>query len=110
MENENKDIPIFSYCIRCQQIICCNQECINKHFNNNKVNHENNSNEYFIDNNKRGIKCILHFYKKNEAYCFDCNRHLCSECLRSGIHKLHRKVNMVEIIPSDEFKEKFNCK
>ena len=107
-QNENKDIPIFSYCIRCQQIICCNQECINKHFNNNKVNHENNSNEYFIDNNKRGIKCILHFYKKNEAYCFDCNRHLCSECLRSGIHKLHRKVNMIEIIPSDEFKEKFN--
>ena len=106
-QNEKKDTPIFSFCTKCRQIICTNQNCINKHFENNKVNHQNCCKDNFIDNNKRGIQCIFH-QKKNEVFCFDCKRHLCKECLRGGEHIKHSKATPFEYEVPDENKEKFN--
>ena len=105
-QNENKDI--FFYCTKCQQIICNNQNCINKHYDNNAANHENRSQENFIDNNKRGILCASHLKKKNEAFCFECNKHLCRICLKGGEHMKHCKASKIEFEVSDENKVKFN--
>ena len=107
-QNENKDTPNFYYCTKCQKIICSNKACINKHFDENKPNHENRKQEYFIENNKRGVQCSLHQKKENVAFCFDCNRHLCKDCLKSGVHLKHSKATMLEIEPSDEDKKQFN--
>ena len=46
-------------------------------------------------------KCKIH-YKSNECYCFDCNCHLCDECLKTRIHINHKKSNLIEIKPIDE--------
>ena len=43
-------------------------------------------------------KCDKH---KEEylSYCFDCNIHLCKECLRTGEHSYHYKIYIIEILP-----------
>ena len=46
-------------------------------------------------------KCKIH-NKNNECYCFDCNCHLCNECLKTRIHINHKKSNIIEIKPVDE--------
>lgn len=35
------------------------------------------------------------------SYCLDCNKHLCQECLKTGVHINHRKNNIIEIMPSN---------
>ena len=50
-------------------------------------------------------KCEIHSKNKNNNYitfCFDCNRNLCKECLRSRIHINHNKNNIIEIQPIEE--------
>ena len=50
-------------------------------------------------------KCSIHSSCKNNSYityCFDCNRNLCKECLRSRIHINHNKNNIIEIQPIEE--------
>ena len=39
----------------------------------------------FNDKNINDDICIIEDHKKNkyECYCFDCNKHLCKECLKS---------------------------
>ena len=46
-------------------------------------------------------KCDNH-KEKYISYCFYCNEHLCNECLRSGKHRYHNKINIIEIIPNNE--------
>ena len=46
-------------------------------------------------------KCKIH-NKNNECYCFDCNCHLCNECLKTRIHINHKKSNIIEIKPVEE--------
>ena len=48
-------------------------------------------------------KCELH-KKSNEfiSYCFDCNMHLCKQCLRTRVHINHIKNNLIEIQPMEE--------
>ena len=43
-------------------------------------------------------KCDKH---KEEylSYCFDCNIHLCKECLRTGEHSYYYKIYIIEILP-----------
>ena len=36
------------------------------------------------------------------SYCFDCKKHLCKKCLKSGEHSYHYKINIIEIMPNDE--------
>jgi len=50
-------------------------------------------------------KCNVH---KEEyiVYCFECNAHLCRECLKLGEHGSHYKINIIEIIPNNEILSK----
>ena len=46
--------------------------------------------------------CQNHKNEKYICYCFDCNCHLCNECLKTRIHINHRKSNIIEIKPMEE--------
>ena len=46
-------------------------------------------------------KCDFH-KKEYLSYCFDCNRHLCKDCLKKGDHRYHYKINIIEILPENE--------
>ena len=43
-------------------------------------------------------KCDKH-NKIYASYCFDCNIHLCKDCLKKGEHGYHYKINIIEILP-----------
>ena len=50
-------------------------------------------------------KCSIHSSCKNNSYityCFDCNRNLCKNCLKSRTHINHNKNNIIEIQPIEE--------
>ena len=49
---------------------------------------------------------------KNEyyCYCFDCNLHLCINCLDNKIHNYHFKVYLKEIIPDNDILNKIQEK
>ena len=51
--------------------------------------------------NEVGDRCKDH-KMKYICYCFDCNCHLCNECLKTRIHINHRKSNIIEIKPMEE--------
>ena len=49
--------------------------------------------------------CKEHISCKNNkfvSFCFDCNCHLCEECLKSRAHICHNKNNIIEIKPIKE--------
>ena len=84
---------LYNYCVTCKKIFC--NVCITEH-NQNK--------HYTIKNNKIGVQCLVHPGNKNTEYCLDCKVHLCIECLKSREHMMHRKNNLIEIMPSEEEK------
>ena len=50
-------------------------------------------------------RCKEHLLSKNNkfvSFCFDCNRNLCQECLKSRAHINHNKNNIIEIKPIKE--------
>ena len=61
-------------------------EKMKKYNNNNKLNKD---------------ECEIH-KTKYVCYCFDCNCHLCKECLKEGNHLNHIKNNIIEIEPTKE--------
>ena len=99
-QNEFKNTPVFSYCIKCDSIIC--SDCINKHLEINKKNHPNLNTEFIIKNNKKYINCLLHPKEKNLAFCFNCNTHICKECMKSKKHINHTKNNIMEVLLTNE--------
>ena len=105
-QNEFKDTPIFSYCTKCEEIICF--DCRSKHLKLNEKNHPNLDNEYFIKNNEKNTKCLLHPNKKNIAFCFNCNTHICKECKKNKKHMEHRKHDIIEVSITDEIKSILN--
>ena len=105
-QNEFKYTPIFSYCIKCGVIIC--SDCIDKHIEINEKNHPALNSENIIKNNEKSIKCLLHPKEKNLSFCLKCNIHLCKECLKSEKHINHSKVNLIEILVTDETKNILN--
>ena len=47
--------------------------------------------------------------KKYECYCFDCNKHICKDCLKSRNHINHNKYLLIEFQPDEkELKEILN--
>ena len=50
-------------------------------------------------------KCDMH-KKEYLSYCFDCNIHLCQDCLKTKKHNYHYKIYIIEILPEDEKLEK----
>ena len=58
----------------------------------------------FNDRNINNDICLIEGHNKNkyECYCFDCNKHLCKECLKSRNHIGHNKTNIIEIQPNQK--------
>ena len=80
-------------------------KCINKNCGAKK---EMPINEYFekMEKHKQRLVnediCREHNSNKYVSYCFDCNCHLCEECLKTGEHIGHNKNNIIEIKPIKE--------
>ena len=74
-----------------------------------KENHRNKMpiNEYiekmkkFNNINTNSDICKIH-EKKYIVFCFNCNYHLCQDCLKSRTHINHNKNNIIEIQPIKE--------
>ena len=81
-------------------------KCLNK--NNNHFKKIMTINEYLekMKNHKNKILnqdiCQIHKNNKYISYCFDCNQHLCNECLKTRNHINHYKNNIIEIQPIKE--------
>ena len=73
-----------------------------------KSNKTNQYKNFFRKNEKKaGNKinddsCQIHNDNKFISYCFDCNCHLCIECLKLREHLYHNKNNIIEIQPIQE--------
>ena len=80
-------------------------KCINKDCG---IKKEMPINEYFdkMEKHKQILLnediCREHNSNKYVSYCFDCNCHLCEECLKTGDHIGHNKNNIIEIKPIKE--------
>ena len=77
-------------------------KCNNNHNIKMKIKDYLNKMKLFNKNNNINNNiCNIH---KEEylSYCFDCNTHLCKECLKLGEHSYHYKINIIEIIPNNE--------
>jgi len=81
------NFPYLKYCIKCQKTFC--NECKEKHTNSNDNNH------FLINNNERGIKCLIHPNNKNTEYCINCKIHLCEECIKTGNHLSHETKSLM---------------
>ena len=81
------NFPYLKYCIKCQKTLC--NECKEKHTNSNDNNH------FLINNNERGIKCLIHPNNKNTEYCINCKIHLCEECIKTGNHLSHETKSLM---------------
>ena len=89
--NEDKNIIEFK---------CINKECgvkktmpINEYFEKMKKHNQKYVNE---------DTCRKHSSNKYLSYCFNCNCHLCEECLETREHVGHNKNNIIEIKPRKE--------
>ena len=74
---------------------------------NNKHNKKMNLKEYLKEMKKyNDIKLNDKICKKHNeeylSYCFECNKHLCKECLKTGEHSYHYKIILIEIVPNNE--------
>ena len=77
--------------------------CLKEDFNKTKVmtitEYLNKKNNYAKKEINQDL-CEIHNKNKYVSYCFDCNCHICNECLKSRIHFNHNKNNIVEIQPT----------
>ena len=123
IKKDEKDLHIKSivdikkgyFCSQCSsliKILSINEENTNIEFqclNKNNPHQESinieeylnirNRNKNKIDDN--GDTCTEH-KEKFSSYCFECNKQLCIKCQKNGIHIRHKKVNLIEIEPSQE--------
>ena len=102
-----------SECSSLIEIISINEEnntiefnCLNKNNNHPKKNiipikeYLEKMKKY---NNNKLNKDICEIHNINYiCYCFDCNCHLCKECLKTRNHLNHSKNNIIEIEPMKE--------
>ena len=108
---------IFYNCSECSsliEILSINENnntiefnCLNKNNNHNKklampIKEYLEKMKKFNNNNKlNNDECEIHNIKY-VSYCFDCNCHLCKECLKTRNHLNHIKNNIIEIEPMKE--------
>ena len=57
--------------------------------------------EEYKEKNENDLKDKCEKHKNNNyvSYCYECNCHLCDECLKTSIHINHKKSNIIEIKP-----------
>ena len=112
-KNENTQNGYFCHkCSSLIQILSINKknnniefECTNK---NNPHRESINIEKYLsIRNrnvniiNENGDICDEH-KEKFTSFCFECKKQLCIKCQKNGIHISHKKVNLIEIEPTQE--------
>jgi len=117
---ENEDNNIYYNCPECPSLI----EILSIDEENNNIEYNCLNKKYFHSKNIISIKeylskmrrfnsnrintdtCDIHSsnLSNNEfiSYCFDCNCHLCNECLKTRTHINHIKNNIIEIKPVKE--------
>ena len=76
-------------------------KCNNNHNNNIEIKEYLKNMKKYNNNKTNNNKCDKH-NKEYMVYCFDCNIHLCEECLELGEHSYHYKINIIEIKPKKE--------
>ena len=112
---EQKD-NIYYNCTECSsmiEILEINKEMIKFKCINNKHEISMGINEYlekmkkYNDIKINNDKCNIH-NNKYISYCFDCNNHLCNECLKNREHINHYKNYIIEINPNKEELDKLN--
>ena len=96
-------------CTECSsiiEIISLNEEeniiefkCLNKHYLKMNIKEYINKMKKYNDIKLNDKKCNKHNNEVYFSYCFDCNIHLCKECMKSKEHNYHYKIYMLEIIP-----------
>jgi len=99
-KNGKEDLKL---CTKCKLIIC--NDCINNHIEQSQ---DKCSKDFFINYKEIGFKCLEHPDKVNLCFCDNCQRHLCSKCLKSKEHKNHIKTDFIEIKPSEKEISKFS--
>ena len=103
-----------SECSSLIEIISINEEnntiefnCLNKNNNHNKKltmpikEYLEKMKKYSSNNNLNKDICETHNINYI-YYCFDCNCHICKECLKTRNHLNHSKNNIIEIEPMKE--------
>ena len=95
------------------EIILINEETNMIEFKCIKNNHKKNLSIIQYLNEIKNIKnennlnifkdqCAMHKSNNYISYCFECNCHLCNECLKIGTHLIHKKSNIIEIQPIEK--------
>ena len=56
----------------------------------------------YINEKINNEKCDIHKNNKYISYCFDCNNHLCKDCLKNKKHIQHNKNYIIEVEPIKE--------
>ena len=106
---EEKD-KIYYNCTECSsmiEILEINKEKIKFKCINNKHEISMGINEYlekmkkYNDIKINNDKCNIH-NDKYISYCFNCNKHLCNECLKNREHTDHYKNYIIEFKPKEE--------
>ena len=117
---ENDDNNLYYNCPECPsliEILSIDEEnnnieynCLNKKYFHGKsiisIREYLNKMRKFTNQKINKDTCDLHSSKYSNSeyisYCFDCNCHLCNECLKTRTHINHLKNNIVEIKPMNE--------
>lgn len=110
---------LYYNCTECPspiEIISINEKESMIEFNCKNTNHRMKMSikEYIIKMKDFNKKCINddtcnNHNKKYECYCFDCNKHICKDCLKSRNHINHNKYLLIEFQPDEkELKEILN--
>ena len=105
---------IYYNCTECHsliEILCINEQDNTIEFrclNDKKIKHHKTIPiKEFLDKTQENTKydninkdvCEIHNNNKYMSFCFDCNKHLCKECLKTRDHIYHTKNNIIEIQP-----------
>ena len=99
-----KEGKIYYNCSECSspiEIIFIDEEniefkCISNHHQKMKIGEYLNKMKKYNSQLINGQICEKH-NKLYSSYCFECNIHLCQECLTSFEHTYHYKVNIIEL-------------
>ena len=91
------------------EIILINEDTNMIEFKCIKNNHKKTLSiiQYLNEKNENNLnpfkdQCTIHKNNNYISYCFECNCHLCKNCLKIGNHLIHKKSNIIEIQPIDK--------
>ena len=118
LSSEQKNI--YYNCPECQsviEILKLDEEfiefnCNNNHNNKMKIKEyldkiKENKDKMILNNNMKQNNDICNKHKKEYlSYCFECNKHLCKKCLKTGTHGYHYKIYIDEVLPKHKIMTK----